>query len=130
MEIVLLIFGCVALLLVISFLTLFVLRVFMDVVPDLQEYVSDFISRRRKANIIEWNPCEKMSKELAIKAIKDTQSFYRRLYLHPEIRPFNDEAEYEGAQQVLEGLKEVIASKEMRSVEKEVDKARERRRFG
>lgn len=112
MEQVILILFCVALLIVISYLTLWVLQVFLDVAPQLKEYVSDFRDRHRKPNIIKWNPGEPMSKDFAIGVIEDIQQFYRRLYYCPEMKPFNDEVEYEGALKVLEGLKEFISQNE------------------
>ena len=112
MKIIFFILFCVALLLAISIFALSVLRIFLDVAPDLQEYVADFRDRHRKPNIIEWNPGETMSKDFAIGVIEDIQQFYRRLYFQPQMSPFHNEVEFEGALKVLEGLKEFISQNE------------------
>ena len=60
------------------------------------------------ADISEWNPGERMPKEFALKAVDEISSFYRRLYYFPEKKPFNNDIDFEGAMQVLNGLKELI----------------------
>lgn len=58
--------------------------------------------------ITEWNPGERMSKDFAIGIIEDVQRFYRRLYYQPKTEPFKTSADFEGALQRLNGLKEMI----------------------
>lgn len=59
-------------------------------------------------DVSEWNPSEKMTKQFALKAVDEISSFYRRLYYFPEKKPFNNYIDFEGAMQVLNGLKELI----------------------
>ena len=56
----------------------------------------------------EWNPGEVMSKEFALKAIEEIRCFCRRLYFFPEEKPFNVQEDFDGALQVLNGLKELL----------------------
>lgn len=61
----------------------------------------------------EWNPGEVMSKEFAMKAIDEIRCFYRRVYFFPEEKPFNGQEDFEGALQVLNGLKEMLETRIM-----------------
>ncbi len=58
--------------------------------------------------MLEWNPGEVMPKDFAIKAIEEIRCFYRRLYFFPDKKPFNGQEDFEGALQVLNGLKELL----------------------
>lgn len=61
-----------------------------------------------KGKITEWTPGNTMSKEFALKAIDEMQSFYRRVYHFPNMLPFRSKEDFEGAMQVLDGIKELI----------------------
>ncbi len=88
---------------------LWCLHFYYDVVKEeIEECVADYMSKKRKPNIIEWNPEEKMSKKYALTTIEGIMQFYRRLYYQSQMKPFNTFVEYEGALQVLNGLKELI----------------------
>ena len=61
-------------------------------------------------NKLEWNPGEKMTKEVALEAIKGIKQFFRRLYFQPQMKPFESEAWYEISMQVMNGMEELIES--------------------
>ena len=60
-------------------------------------------------DIKEWNSEEEMTKEFALSAIKEMRQFYRRLYFFPEKKPFNSAEDFDGAVQILNGLRDFIS---------------------
>lgn len=60
-------------------------------------------------DIQEWNNGEEMTKEFALSAIKEMRQFYRRLYFFPEQKPFNSAEDFDGAVQILNGLRDFIS---------------------
>lgn len=91
-------------------LILFILRAYYDIQDNVKDSFAEFSEKRRKLNIVKWNPDEKMSKEHAINVIEGIGNFYDRLYYHPNIKPFSTFKEFEGAMLVLNGVKEFIES--------------------
>jgi len=68
-------------------------------------------SEKCECKIVEWNPEEEMTKEFALSALKEIKLFYRRLYHFPEMKPFINDKDFDGATQVLNGLSELIEAK-------------------
>ena len=65
-------------------------------------------SEKCECQIVEWNPDEEMTKEFALSALKEIKLFYRRLYHFPEMKPFINDKDFDGATQVLSGLIDLI----------------------
>ena len=61
--------------------------------------------------IIEWDEKEIMSKEFALSSLDIIGRFCRRMYFHPESKPFNCKYDFECQMNVIRGLKDYILSK-------------------
>ncbi len=80
--------------------------------PNLNR-VSEQLANPKKCEckIVDWNPDEEMTKEFALSALKEIKLFYRRLYNFPEMKPFINDKDFDGATQVLNGLSKLIETK-------------------